>query len=131
MKSFHLPYKFYNGEFYPIIKIKLKGPQGIFDAEAYVDSGASTSIFMAEFASVLGIDYTRGQVSYTMVGDGSFIPFYVHRVPLQIGNVWVKAAIGFSSRLGAEFNLLGQKDIFDRFKVTFDKRNKRVSFQSY
>ncbi|MBL7085443.1 MAG: hypothetical protein ISS43_04980 [Candidatus Omnitrophica bacterium] len=96
-----------------------------------MDSGASTSIFLAAFASALGIDYTKGRLTYTMVGDGSFIPVYLHKLPVKIGHIWLSASIGFSANLGADFNLLGQKDIFDRFIVTFNKRKKIISFQPH
>ena len=131
MKKFDFPYKVYQKDAYPIINILLEGPNGPLETEAYVDSGASLSIFRTVTADHLGIDYTRGKVHYTMVGDGGFIPVYVHILPIRIGTVRFKARIGFSPSLGADFNLLGQKDIFDRFKVTFDKRNRRVSLQAY
>ena len=130
-KQIDFPYKVYKGEAYPIIRIQLKGPAGPLETEVYVDSGASISIFLAAIASDLGIDYTKGKINYIMVGDGSFIPVYMHTLPIKIGNIWLPANIGFSSHLGADFNLLGQKDIFDRFIVSFNRRKKTVSFQPY
>lgn len=38
--------------------------------------------------------------------------------------------IGFSAKLGIGFNLLGM-DIFDRYRVTFDNRARKVVFESY
>ena len=35
----------------------------------------------------------------------------------------------FSPQLGADMNLLGQKDIFDRFDITFIKRKNIISFK--
>ena len=130
-KSAYFPYKYYKGGYYPIIKLQVKGPAGFLETQAYVDTGASVSIFLAAFASCLGIDYTKGKITYTMVGDGNFIPVYMHRLPIKLDNYAFTATIGFSSHLGADFNLLGQKDIFDRFKVCFDKREKMISFQAY
>lgn len=40
-----------------------------------------------------------------MVGDGSFIPIYLHRVDIKLGEDGFGMKIGFSSKLG--FNLLG------------------------
>ncbi len=130
-KTVLLPYKPYRGEYYPIVKIQIKGPKGFLETEAYVDSGASISIFLASFASYLGIDYAKGKISHIMVGDGGFIPVYTHTLPVKIGDIRFNAKIGLSPSLGADFNLLGQKDIFDRFKITFDRRNKAVAFQPY
>lgn len=131
MSKLNFPYKAYKGEYYPIIKVTLKGPSGTLETEAYVDTGASISIFLATIANDLGIDYARGKVTYTMVGDGSFIPVYLHTLPVKLGKLTFRATIGFSSHLGADFNLLGQKDFFDRFVVTFDKHKKIISFQPY
>ena len=125
------PYKPYKKGAYPIINILMEGPEGILETEAYVDTGASLSIFQTTIASDLGIDYTKGKVNYTMVGDGSFIPVYVHTITIKIGHVKFKAHIGFSPSLGADFNLLGQKDIFDRFIVSFDRRRKIITFEPY
>lgn len=61
-------------------------------------------------------------------------PYKVYKgglYPIKIGYVKFSAKIGFSPSLGADFNLLGQANIFDRFIVSFDKRNGIVSFQPY
>jgi len=130
-KRISFPYKSYKKEFFPIIRIELKGPVRIAETEAYIDTGASTSIFRSSVARLIGIDFVSGKINYILVGNGSFIPVYMHRLPVRIGTVWLNATIGFSEHLGAPFNLLGQKDIFDRFVVSFDKRNKVVSFLPY
>lgn len=130
-KLIKFPYKVYKEEFYPIIGIQIKGHYGTLATQTYVDTGASISIFLSSIASELGIDFNKGRVTYIMVGDGSFIPVYRHKIPIKIGHVWLNATIGFSDHLGADFNLLGQKDIFDRFVVTFNKRKKVISFQPY
>jgi hypothetical protein len=130
-RQINFPYKIYKGAAYPIIKILAKGPDGPVETEAYVDSGASISIFLATVAYEMGLDFTKGKLKHIMVGDGSFIPVYLHRIPIRLDNAWLRTTIGFSSHLGADFNLLGQKDIFDRFAITFDKRNNRISFRPY
>jgi len=131
MKQINCPYKRFKGGYYPIIDIQMKGLRGIYRTAAFVDSGASTSIFLSSVADGLGIDSTQGRLTYSMVGDGSYIPIYLHTIPVKIGHIWIRAKIGFSSHLGVDVNLLGQKDIFDRFKVTFDRRRKIVSFHPY
>ena len=130
-KIIRFPYKIYKGELYPIIRVQMKGPGGYLETEAYVDSGASVSIFLATIASDLGIDYIKGKITYTMVGDGSFIPVYLHTIPIKLGHISFPATIGFSSHLGADFNLIGQKDCFDRFIISFDKKSGVISFSPY
>jgi TPP-dependent trihydroxycyclohexane-1,2-dione (THcHDO) dehydratase len=95
----------------------------IFDA--YVDSGASYSIFHTDVAEILGIDIERtAKKIYVTVGDGSQIVVYLHKIEVKFAGEQFWATIGFSRNLGIGFNLIGMKDIFDRFKITFDNRNK-------
>lgn len=64
-----------------------------------------------------------------VVGDGSFIPAYLHDLSIHLGSWEVVAPVGFSERLGAGFNLLGRTGIFDQFQVCFNDRVHRVTFQ--
>ena len=79
----------------------------------------------------MGLNYIKGELRLSMVGNGAYIPIYIHKVPIKIGTIWTKTTIGFSPELGASINLLGQKDIFNRFKVTFDTKGKCVIFAPY
>ncbi len=130
-RFFSFPYKRFFNDYYPIIKIHLKSPNGITALEEYVDSGASTSIFNVSVAHDLGIDYTKGKRHMALVGNGAHMPMYIHKIPIKIGNIWVKTRVGFSPELGSSINLLGQKDIFDSFKITFDTLGKCVIFTAY
>jgi hypothetical protein len=94
----------------------------------YVDSGAFFSILAEGEARLLGLELAQGQLTYSMVGDGSLIPVYIHRLPVRIGPVELTARIGFSPRLGVGFNLLGRQDIFSHFDVTFSDARKRLLF---
>jgi hypothetical protein len=104
------------------------GAQDWFTLDAYVDSGAFYSIFSIQDAELLGIDYQKGKQGFATVGDGSLIPAFFHNLPVKINDVSFKAIIGFSPRLGIGFNLLGRKDIFERFIVIFDDVKKIVTF---
>lgn len=42
-----------------------------------------------------------------VVGDGSFVPIYLHRAGIKLGKDGFGMKIGFSSKLG--FNLLGNE----------------------
>jgi hypothetical protein len=62
-------------------------------------------------------------------GDGSFIPIYLHDLELQIGRETIVAKVGFSERLGVGFNLLGRKDVFQRFKICFQDSQGLLTFE--
>lgn len=122
------PYKIYKNIASPIISLGIEGRKGWLLTEAYVDSGATISVFLSKVAENLGINYLKGKIIYSTVGDGSCIPVYLHKLPIQIGNISFSATIGFSPRLGIGFNLLGRQDIFNRFDVTFSDSQKTISF---
>jgi hypothetical protein len=79
---------------------------------------------------LLGLDLLRGEKVLAVVGDGSFIPVYLHKVGMRIGIDEFAMKIGFSSKLGVGFNLLGM-DIFDRYRVTFDNKSRKIIFESH
>jgi hypothetical protein len=97
---------------------------------AYVDSGSFYSLFDDKVAELLGLDLLKGEKVLAVVGDGSFIPVYLHKVGMRIGIDEFALKIGFSSKLGVGFNLLGM-DVFDRYRVTFDNRSRKIIFQSH
>jgi predicted aspartyl protease len=95
----------------------------------YVDSGATFSMVNAAEARDMGIDWQSGRRQMIVVGDGSYIPTFIHDLPIQIGTSQITAPIGFSERLGVGFNLLGRTGVFDQFQVCFNDRARRVTFQ--
>jgi hypothetical protein len=68
----------------------------------------------------------EGRREYVTVGDGSLIIVYMHQLAIQIGDEKFEARIGFSKQLGIGFNIIGRKDIFERFKICFDEKEKVV-----
>ena len=128
MRVVTFPYLKYKGAFCPVVMLALCGPQGWLQVLAYVDSGASYSIFSTKVAEEMGLTYERGRAVYVIVGDGSAIPVYLHRLPIRLGPHELRVTIGFSPRLGVGFNLLGRQDIFSRFDVTFSDSRRHITF---
>lgn len=112
--------------FAPIVPLRIYGRNGWVGFEAYVDSGASFSIFGADRAEILGIDYTKGERILLTVGDGDRLEVYLCRLRVELANKVFSARIGFSEQLGIGFNLLGRKSFFDHFRVCFDDLHKYV-----
>ena len=124
------PYLQERGKFAPIIPIKLSGKGGWVTFDAYVDSGATYSIFKPEMAEILGMELDKGEKVYVTVGDGSLITVYLHKVKIGLAGETFEATIGFSKQLGIGFNIIGRKDIFDRFIIIFNEKEKQVEFKS-
>ena len=114
----------------PLIPVNLRTGGKWKELWAYVDSGSFYTIFDDKVAELLDVEVSAGERILAVVGDGSFIPIYLHRVGFRVGDDEFGMKIGFSSKLGVGFNLLGM-DIFDRYRVTFDNRDKKVIFQSH
>jgi hypothetical protein len=80
-------------------------------------------------AARIGIDWQSGRRQMIVVGDGSYIPTFIHDLTLQIGDSRITAPIGFSERLGVGFNLLGRTGVFNHFEVCFNDHACKVTFQ--
>ena len=113
----------------PIIPLQILGVDGWHNFMAFVDSGATYSIFDKDEAERLGIEYRAGRELMIVVGDGSYIPVFIHRLKIRIGEEEIEAEIGFSERLGIGFNVLGRKGIFESFRVCFDEAEGVVTFE--
>jgi hypothetical protein len=123
------PYGLSDGRLSPLVPVGfcLGGQWQV--AELYVDSGAFYTLMHAQFATDFGLDFKKGRRVLVQVGDGSLIPVYLHRLPMQIGSERFQATVGFSERLGVRFHLLGRQDVYERFRVCFHEKRRVVTFQ--
>lgn len=124
MSVVEFPYILHKGFMMPIIPVTLLNSR----VWMFVDSGATFSIISAAEASGLGIEWDKGRLQMIVVGDGSFIPTYIHNFQIQIGRWQINAPIGISERLGVGFNLLGRKGIFEQFQVCFNDHIRKITF---
>ena len=125
MKEYIFEYRKYKGRFHPIIPVVLFARVPI-QLEAYVDSGASLSIF--SYREEFEIGPEKGNLFYVTVGDGGSIPVYVHSMEIEIGKERFNAEIGFSKRLGIGFNIIGRRDVFDIFDICFSDKKREIRF---
>ena len=114
------------GVFAPIINLEIWTGGRWVVCEAYIDSGATYSIFHTDVAELLGLSYRKGRRMFVKVGDGGLISVYLHRLPVRFADIKFNAPIGFSESLGVGFNLLGRVGFFDRFRICFDDKNRVV-----
>jgi len=129
MKPVVFRYKPIRGRIAPLVTIGVKIGDIWYPLEIYADSGASYTVIHATVAVGAGFEYQAGERTYLQVGDGSFIPVYLHMLEVQLGGERFTAKIGFSEKLGIGFNLLGRADIFDRFKICFQESQGILTFE--
>jgi len=121
-------YQFAEGRFLPIITIKLQGKNGWINSTAYLDTGASYSLFHTDIAEILGIPIEKGELSEMTVGDGNTLKVYLHKIKVQIADEEFFATIGFSKGIGIGFNIVGTRDIFDKFIICFHQKERYIQF---
>lgn len=106
MRSLIFPYIKFGPHFAPIIPATIFSRNLAFKTEAYVDSGAFYSIFRIEVLQTLQLRKEQGRLKMLKAADGNFIPGYLFRLPVQIGDVRMRALVAFSDKLNVGFNLL-------------------------
>ncbi len=122
------PYRFYEGRFLPIISFKLQGRESWLEVRAFVDTGASYCLFPADVAEALGLVLEEGELSEMTVGDGNTLKVYLHQMKVALAGKEFMCTIGFSKGLGVGFYIVGTRDIFDQFVVSFNQKEKYVEF---
>lgn len=123
-------YKPFRGRLAPIITMGVRIEATWYPIEVCVDSGSVYTVLHARIAEGIGFDYLTGERIYLQVGDGSFIPVYLHDLEIQLGTERFIGKVGFSEKLGVAFNLLGRKSVFDRFKICFLESQGVLTFES-
>ena len=124
-------YRFFEGQFLPIVPIVLRGKEGWMASRAYVDSGASYCLFHADVAEILGLVLENGHPHEVTVGDGNNLKVYLHKVKVSLAEKEFEAILGFSKGVGIGFNIVGRRDIFDKFIVIFNEKEKWVEFRPH
>ncbi len=116
----------------PVLPLVLRGPSGAQTPPipCLVDSGASSSLFPAPVAQLVGVDLTKCDLIDGMTAGG-VSKRYRCPEPLQA------ELMGRTLNLHAEFEpnlpivLLGRTDFFTVFKVAFDERKRRFTLTPY
>lgn len=86
-----------------------------------IDSGSTYSFFHAPLGEQLGLNIKSGiKMSAGGVTGTSFTSYLHKNIPTEIGGCKCFIDIAFSYDLGTPFNLLGQHNFFEKFKVCFE-----------
>jgi hypothetical protein len=105
----------------PMVPIELWTGTRWLWVEAYVDSGASTSIFHYEVYDLIKPALTKvGRVRMSL-GDGRTIVVQIYKTKVRFAGKTFHVEIGFSRKMLARFNLVGRSGFFDRFRICFDE----------
>ena len=111
-----------NGHFAPIVYLQVWTGNRWLYLQAYVDSGASWTIFHTDVAQLLGIKLSKAHRRYMALGNGSVLPIYLRRIRVRFAGAEFLVPAGFSDALRVGFNLMGRAGFFDRFLMCFNDR---------
>lgn len=123
LRRMEFPYlKDSHGRYAPIVYLQAWTSNRWLYLQAYVDSGASWSVFHLDVAQLLGIKLSRTKRHYVSLGNGSVLPIYLQRIRVRFAGDEFVVLAGFSDALQTGFNLMGRAGFFDRFLMEFNDR---------
>ena len=123
------PYQKSDNQYFPLIKLSLIHKDSKLTIGALVDSGANISIFGADVAESLGINIESGKEVY-LSGVGGRILGYEHTIKFEIDQLVFAAKVIFSREFLVSFNLIGRRDVFEKFVICFNEKKKQVELES-
>ncbi|MBI2094324.1 MAG: hypothetical protein HYT88_06365 [Candidatus Omnitrophica bacterium] len=115
------------GHHAPIVYLQVWTGNRWLYLQAYVDSGASWSVFHSDVAQLLGIKLNRVKRRYMTLGNGSVLPIYLKAIRVRFAGDEFSVPAGFSDALGMGFNLMGRAGFFDRFSMCFNDRARSLT----
>ena len=113
-----------HGHYAPIVYLQAWTGNRWLYLQAYVDSGASWSVFHLDVAQLLGIKLTQAKRRYVTLGNGSVLPIYLKHIKVRFAGLEFLVPAGFSDALHMGFNLMGRAGFFTRFAVSFNDRSR-------
>jgi hypothetical protein len=123
LRRVEFPYmKDAHGRYAPIVYLQAWTGNRWLYLQAYVDSGASWSVFHVDVAQLLGIKLRSARRRYVALGNGSVVPIYLERIRVRFAGLEFMVPAGFSDALRVGFNLMGRSGFFDRFQIAFNDR---------
>lgn len=128
LQRIEFPYlKDAHGRYAPIVYLQVwTGNRWVY-LQAYVDSGASWSVFHVDVAELLGVKLGRAKRRYVTLGNGSVLPVYLQHIKVRFAGTEFLAPAGFSDALRMGFNLMGRAGFFSRFSMCFNDRARTLT----
>lgn len=129
MASHRFDYSIFHNAKAPVIPVEFRGAGRWQKLWVYVDSGASFTVLHTFEARRLGVNLSKCKKFMIVVAGDRKIPVFQKTMRMRIGRKTFPAEVGFCRALGGTFNILGRKDVFEKFKVTFDDKRNVVTFR--
>lgn len=112
----------------PTIPIILKNKSNLIVYSALIDSGADFCIFSIELAQALGIELSKGKVSFKGVGKDK-VHGYWGEVEVRIGGASYSLRAIFAEISDFGHGILGQKGFFDNFDIKLSYKRELIEVE--
>jgi len=113
----------------PVIPIPVLTKCGYQKFDFLVDTGADCSIMPESVAQDLGIDVGSLPKMHFSGIEGGTINGYIAKITVKITATPIKITCALSTNKKSPF-ILGRKDVFSKFNIVFDNKNKNIKFIS-
>ena len=126
--TFSFRYKRYRERNAPIVPLQIWAKGRWHRLHAYVDSGAAYSILTTAEARRLGLMRIKARRLTVTTSGGRTEQISLHRLWVRLGRERLSITFGVPRGFDVDFNLLGRRDLFSRYVVTFDDAKGNLSF---
>lgn len=109
-----------------IALVTLTANKKSIQATMYIDSGADVSMIPLRAGNDLGFKYGPNKI-FQMSGIAGSLPCLLEKAEITIGNRKLLTDVTWALSDEAPF-LLGRKDIFKFFRITFDEDKEKIEF---
>ena len=112
----------------PVAEIYLKSQsEKLIRFDPYIDSGADITLLPYSLGKLLGLEVNRKKVE-EITGIKGSVPVVYDEVDAGIGEFNFKLKVAWA-QVEEVPSLLGRKDVFDFFNVTFKQKSKIIIFE--
>lgn len=113
----------------PVADLKFKSTKedSWIEVEAYIDSGADITLIPLSLGKLLGFEFGKDNIKeLSGISEGK-ISVIIKKVPLRLGDIELNIRVAWAL-IEEVPALLGRLDVFDRFRIIFDEKKKKIFF---
>ena len=118
-----------DGTLRPVADVVLAIGTKQVEVSFYIDSGADITLIPLQFGRALGFKHVPNEIKEIHGVSGAAVPFVERKVKMKFGKVWHFVTIAWALIEDVP-PLLGRRDIFPEFRITFDEAHSRIEFRT-
>ena len=114
---------------FPLIPFEVSSGERDYRNIGLIDSGARLSLFRKDSARELGLRIEEGS-PIMLRGVMGLLQAYVHRLTVKVAGQEFLCDLCFSEEYTGNLNILGRKDFFEKFVISFDEKNHKFFLET-